>query len=193
MPGSVVLRGDRVTLRTIDESDFDFLQRARANPELRYPMGNPTPRSRSSMEPAPDEDGTARFIVTLDGPDVGPGPVGRDGGGRVDADAVERLGWTAVENADWRRPEVSYWLAPEAQGEGYGKEAIALTVEFAFREYDRPAVAAQVYDHNEASRGVLESLGFELEGRLRKDRYIDGAYRDTCWYGLLRSEWDGRD
>lgn len=183
MPGARIASGERVTLRTVEDDDREFLARAGANPELRYPMGNPSPRSLAAMSgPDPDDD-SDRFLVCLDGPDAGPGG--------VEEGETERIGWAAVEDADWRRPQLSYWLAPEYQGEGYGREAIGLVVEFAFRAYDRPAVAAQVYDHNAASRGVLESLGFEQEGRLRKERFIDGEYRDTLWYGLLREDWDG--
>jgi hypothetical protein len=39
MPGARVASGERVTLRTAEEEDAAFLQRAHANPELRYPLG----------------------------------------------------------------------------------------------------------------------------------------------------------
>jgi ribosomal-protein-alanine N-acetyltransferase len=50
-------------------------------------------------------------------------------------------------------------------------------------------VGAIAYDFNDASRGLLESLGFTEEGRTRKDRFINGEYIDTIQYGLLRKEW----
>jgi len=37
------------------------------------------------------------------------------------------------------------------------------------------------------------SLGFTEEGRIRKDRFIDGEYVDTVQYGLLRREWRERE
>jgi len=53
-------------------------------------------------------------------------------------------------------------------------------------------VGAVAYEDNDASRGLLESLGFSEEGRIRKDRFIDGEYADTIHYGLLREEWQER-
>jgi RimJ/RimL family protein N-acetyltransferase len=37
---------------------------------------------------------------------------------------------------------------------------------------------------------LLDSLGFTEEGRIRRDMFVDGAYRDTVLYGLLREAWD---
>lgn len=183
MPGARVTRGERVTLRTIEREDVPFLQRAFANPGIRYPIGNPV-RNRESIDVSDDERGTDRFLVCLDGADAAPG--------KPDEGDVRRLGSVSVEDAHYRRPELGYWLVPEVHGEGYGTEAVSLVVDYVFRTYDLPAVGAIVYEFNDASRGLLESLGFSEEGRIRKDRFIDGEYVDTIQYGLLRREWRDR-
>lgn len=179
MPGPVVSEGERVTLRTAEDEDLSFLQRGRTNPDVRYPLGN-SPDNREGMELAgEDED---QFLVTLD--DAGPGT--------PDASEVERIGAVSVSDTSWRRPELGYWLAPEYHGQGYGTEAVELTVEYVFRTYDHPAVGAGVYAFNDASRRLLESLGFEEEGRTRRDRFVDGEYVDTVQYSLLREDWRER-
>jgi RimJ/RimL family protein N-acetyltransferase len=179
MPGALVETGDRVTLRTSESEDVPFYQRTRANPELRIPIGNPV-TSRDELDGVDGSDDDY-FVVCVES-DPPPGQPDDD---------LRRVGGVSVTGADWRRPELGYWIAPEDQGEGYGKEAVSLAVDYAFRTYDRPAVEAKVYDSNDASRGLLESLGFEEEGRLRRRRFIDGEYVDTVYYGLLRAEWDG--
>lgn len=181
MPGALVERGDRIALRTLEDEDRPFVQRLSTNPELRVPMGNPV-QSRSDLEGFTEGD-SDQFAVTLE-EDPPPGQPPED---------VEPVGTVTVSDMDWRRPELSYWLVPEVQGEGYGREAIARAVGYTFRTYDHPGVEARTYDFNDASRGVLESLGFEQEGRLRKRRFIDGRYVDVLWYGLLRADWDGPD
>jgi RimJ/RimL family protein N-acetyltransferase len=181
MPGARIAEGERVTLRTVEREDAPFVQRGSANPELRYPLGTPL-RSQEAID-IPDEDAD-RFLVCLDGDDAGPG--------QPNEGHVRRIGAIGVEDADWRRPELGYWLAPELRGEGYGKEALSLVVEYTFRTYAHPAVGAAAYDFNEASRGLLDSLGFSEEGCIRKDRFIDGEYVDTIQYGLLRREWRER-
>jgi ribosomal-protein-alanine N-acetyltransferase len=186
MPGALVSQGDRVTLRTVEADDLGFVQRASANPEVRVPIGNPV-RSRGRLEDARedrDEGEGEGFLVCLeDDPDPG----------QPDEGSVERIGQVMVDDVSYRRPDLGYWLAPEYHGEGYGKAAVALVVEFVFRSYDHPAVGAVAYEFNDASRGLLESLGFEEEGRIRRDRFVDGEYVDTYVYGLLREDWRGAD
>jgi len=182
MPGAVVERGDRVALRTLEEEDIPVTQRLSTNPELRIPMGTPV-RSLSELEDAAGDGDGDRFAITIEADPV-PGQPGED---------VELVGAVYLSDMDWRRPELSYWVVPEAQGEGYGGEAVAVAIDYAFRTYDHPGIEARTYDFNDGSRGLLESLGFEQEGRLRKRRFVDGRYVDVVWYGLLREEWDGRE
>ena len=185
MPGARVAEGERVSLRTVEREDLSFVQRGCANPGLRYPLGNPV-RTREEIGESigNGNEGEDRFLVCLDGDDAGPG--------QPDEADVRRIGVVSVGDTDWRRPELGYWLVPEIHGEGYGTEAVSLVVEYVFRVYSHPAVGAAAYEFNEASRGLLESIGFAEEGRVRKDRFIDGEYVDTIQYGLLREEWRER-
>lgn len=180
MPGARITGGERVTLRSVEGEDVPFLQRAFANPEIRYPLGNPL-KTQEEVKEWQDERDDDRFLVCLDGDNAGPGA--------PDEDDITRIGAASVHGADWRRPELGYWLVPEVHGEGYGTEAVSLVLDYIFRVYDHPAVGAVAYEFNEASRGLLESLGFGEEGQIRRGRFIDGEYRDLILYGLLREEW----
>lgn len=182
MPGPRVRSGESTSLRTAEREDVPFLQRGWANPEIRRPIGSPV-LDREHFEEHLDESDADRFLVCLDGDDAGPG--------RPDEGDVERIGAVTVEDADWKRPEVTYWLVPNARGEGYGREAVSLIVDYAFRTYDAPAVGAGVYASNDASRNLLESLGFVEEGRQRAYMYVDGEHRDRIQYGIRREEWRG--
>lgn len=179
MPGARVSTGERVTLRTVESEDIPFLQRASSNPELRYPLGNPV-RTRQQFESS-SGTGTTRFLVCLD--DEGADP------GKPSEDEVTRIGQVNVEDADYKRPELGYWLIPDVHGKGYGKETVSLAIDYAFREYATPAIGAKAFKFNDASRGLLKSLGFVEEGRQRKFMFVDGAHRDMVLYGLLREEW----
>ena len=180
MPGAVVSEGERVTLRTVEEEDRTFCQRASANPEIRVGIGNPV-RSRAELGDVAEKEDGDQFLVCLDDEAAGLGS--------PDEEQTTRIGWVGVDDVSYRRPDLAYWLATEFHGEGYGTEAVALLVDYTFATYDHPAVGAIAYDFNDASRGLLESLGFEEEGKIRRDRFIDGEYVDTVHYGLLREEW----
>jgi ribosomal-protein-alanine N-acetyltransferase len=179
MPGVRVTSGERVTLRTVEREDIPFLQRASANPAIRYPLGTSV-KNQEQLEEGFEDASNDQFLV-CEGDDAGPG--------QPDEDEVRPIGVVSVEDADWRRPELGYWLVPEIHGNGYGKESVSLVIDYVFRVYDHPAVGAIAYDFNDASRGLLQSLGFTEEGRIRKDRFINGEYIDSIQYGLLRQEW----
>lgn len=182
MPGPVVARGERITLRTYEEEDVPFRQRGCTNPEIRYPLGTPV-RNQEQLDDLGDDDGSDNFVVCLDGDDAE--------SGQPSEDTVELAGMVGIHDADYKRPALGYWLVPEVHGQGYGKESVSLAVDYVFRTYDVPAVEAHAYDFNDASVGLLESLGFTREGRLRKFMFVDGAHRDALQYGLLREEWLG--
>lgn len=180
MPGAIVKRGDSVTLRMLERDDLDLWQRGAANPELRHLTGNSKARNRDELEETFEDENVMPLLVCLDdGDEAGP----------VDADAVQRIGLAVVK--EWgRNPILGIWLLPEMHGEGYGKEGGSLLVDYTFRTYEAPTVKAKAFDYNEPSRGLLEKLGFQEEGRLRKDAFIDGTYRDAVMYGILREEWE---
>lgn len=188
MPGAVVEAGDRLSLRTLEAEDLPFVRRAFADPEIRYPMGNPVRGGdavESWFETLVDGDDETHFLVCRDDDGAGPGV--------VDESETVRLGAVSLSGLTWRRPELAYWLVPEHRGAGYGREAVALAVGFAFATEPTPAVGASAYAGNDASRGLLESLGFVQEGRMRRRRFVDGEYRDAVTYGLLREEWGDAD
>ena len=82
-----------------------------------------------------------------------------------------------------------YWVLPEHQGNGYVTEATELALDYAFGERRLAKVFAHVLVPNEGSWHVLEKLGFQREGRQRKESFVDGERVDTYRYGLLAEEW----
>ncbi|WP_049971292.1 GNAT family N-acetyltransferase [Haladaptatus cibarius] len=180
MPGASVQSSERITLRTVEKEDIRFIQRAMANPELRYPIGNRL-MNQTQLEEHIENDDSDRFLVCLE--------EGEASSEQPDEADVTRIGEVAVMDADWKRPELGYWLVPEVHGQGYGTEAVSMVIDDTFRQYDTPAIGAEAYDFNDASRGLLESLGFSEEGRRRKFMFINGAHRDMVQYGLLRDDW----
>lgn len=167
------LGGERVTLRPVEREDAEFVQRASNEPELRVPLGGSRPANEAqvtdSIQNRAESDDCIDLLVCLDEP----------------------IGNVQLERLSRTRPTISYWIVTERQGEGYATEAVSLVIDYLFETFDRPGVYAFTSDGNEASRGLLESLGFRQEGRFRKDQFVDGEYVDTVHYGLLREAWTG--
>ena len=184
MPGPVAERGERVTFRTVERDDAALQQRATTDPRLRFLLGMDQPRTedeaRDLVENRSERDTTLSFVVCLDDGDAPDG--------HPDDDTTP-IGMVHAFGTDGERAHLAYWLLPDHHEEGYGREAAALLVDTVFRDHDVHSVGAGAFAHNDASRGLLESLGFTQERRKREAAYADGEYRDFVDYGLLRREW----
>jgi len=84
--------------------------------------------------------------------------------------------------------EIGYMLLREHWGTGIAAEAVAAVIDQIFAEGQR-RVFADTDPENVQSRGLLERLGFKLEGHLRAEWETHIGVRDTTLYGLLREEW----
>ncbi len=77
----------------------------------------------------------------------------------------------------------------DAQGKGYGLEAMKLALDYCFKRLNLHKIIAGTVVDNIAPQKHYEKLGFTVEGRFRKEAFIDGEYRDTIRVGILREEW----
>ena len=89
-----------------------------------------------------------------------------------------------------RRAELAVVLAPDSANRGYGREAIALMLEYAFMQLNLNRVFLQVHADNARAIHVYEKCGFKREGCLRAHFYCDGRYIDAVQMGILRGEWE---
>ncbi len=81
----------------------------------------------------------------------------------------------------------------ENRGKGYGREAMQLGLDFAFRELNLHRVCLTVFSYNEAAIKLYEGLGFVREGVYREHLQRDGRRYDMILFGLLRAEWQKSD
>ncbi len=84
--------------------------------------------------------------------------------------------------------EIGYYLRPDCWNQGLATEAVGALVPFGFRELAAHRLYARVDPENPASARVLESVGFRLEGRFRRDSFIKGEWRDSLIYALLAGD-----
>lgn len=77
----------------------------------------------------------------------------------------------------------------EFQGRGFGSDALAVLLDFAFGELRLERVWLDVYDFNARAIRSFEKNGFVHEGRQRRARYQRGRYYDVLRMAILRDEW----
>lgn len=171
------LETERVTLHPADEEDVPFLRANRNDPRVRA--------TRHAHLPA-DEDWAGERLG---------GTMGRNGdsiGLLVCAEGepvgfvflVREHPWTHVD----RDGELGYWITPDEWGNGYATAAANRTVDYAFSELGLHRITASALASNEASKRVLEKVGFVEEGVARRSTLVDGEWCDVVRYGLLRNE-----
>lgn len=77
---------------------------------------------------------------------------------------------------------------PADRRQGYGREAMTLALGYCFGELNLQRVALTVLDNNPLAQRLYETLGFEVEGRLRRATHVDGQYHDVIVMSVLSPE-----
>ncbi|MEO8524069.1 MAG: GNAT family protein [Caldimonas sp.] len=91
------------------------------------------------------------------------------------------------------RAELGYALGRTYWGQGLMQEALEALVGSAFHSMGLRRLEAEVDTRNRPSARLLERLGFRKEGLMRGRWVTKGEVKDMEMYGLLRSEWPGRE
>ena len=81
----------------------------------------------------------------------------------VKKESGEFLGCGGLHKVNTRTPELGIWLKKTAHGNGYGREAMAITKEWADKNLDYEYILYPVAEKNAPSRKIPESLGGKIE------------------------------
>ncbi len=87
-----------------------------------------------------------------------------------------------------RRAEFQIMIAPEYQGRGIASRAARLAMEYGFSVLNLYKIYLIVDKDNERAMHIYRKLGFEVEGLLRHEFFINGQYRDVTRMCLFQHE-----
>ena len=96
---------------------------------------------------------------------------------------------------DWdryhRHIAIGFDVHRDEWGKGIGSEVVTAVCAYAMDHLGVHRIEAHVMKGNRASQKLLESVGFEQEGVLRKRMYKDGRQHDVLVYSLVihKQEW----
>jgi RimJ/RimL family protein N-acetyltransferase len=192
----ILLQTERLILRRFVASDVDALYDLDNDPEvMRYINGGtPTPRDVVQDDILPvflhyDErlPGFGFWAVT-------------------DRETGDFLGWFSFRPSKDTPGEVilGYRLCKAAWGQGYAAEGACALIHKGFSEWGVQRVVATTYEHNLASRRVMEKLGMALVRRFRvtaedilqADTYHAASVEvwegDDVEYAMERADWEGQ-
>ena len=169
-----MIRGKKVTLRTIRESDIDKLLDLICDIENRgdyVPLDLP---SQVEIRKRFQEDGflgsneSTLLICTAD---------------RI-------VGTVSFMHAGYHDGlELGYAVFDEMdRSKGYATDALSSLVKFLFGTKKINRLQVSIMPGNSASKRVAEKCGFQFEGTMRGAVFHRGAYQDMELYSLLRAE-----
>jgi ribosomal-protein-alanine N-acetyltransferase len=83
-----------------------------------------------------------------------------------------------------RSAQVGYWIDEAYAGRGIIPTALAMALDQCFFGIGLHRIEATIRPENQASRRVVEKLGFREEGLRRRSLHIDGAWHDHIGYAM---------
>lgn len=104
----------------------------------------------------------------------------------------ELIGVTGLHRLDWRdrRGDLGLLIGDKEEwGKGYGTEATRLMLDYAFGTLNLNKVTLEVFSNNPGGLRAYEKAGFQREGLLRQQHFIEGRYVDGIVMGMLREQW----
>jgi RimJ/RimL family protein N-acetyltransferase len=174
-----MLRGNKVVLRAVEKEDQETLWRFWNDLEIELAGGGDPPspvslerlRARFEREEREGTRDKTDFIIEADGVRIGEC-------GLFHFDLAARhceLGITIGER--------DYW------GRGYGRDAVRVLLDYAFRIRNFRRVWLETHASNERAIRAYRACGFVEEGRMREHIWLAGRYVDNVIMGVLREEW----
>lgn len=100
----------------------------------------------------------------------------------------EFIGVISLHNIkyEYQNGEIGYWTRKKFWRNGYAKEAAKLLIKYAFQELKLIRIYATLQKENTGSLALLISLGFEVEGLMRKSVKNKGIFVDRYICSLIK-------
>lgn len=95
-------------------------------------------------------------------------------------------------NREHKKAELGYWIGKPFWNKGYATEAAEAMLKFGFEDLGLERIHANYFARNTASGKVMEKLGMQHEGTLRKDIKKWGKFEDIKIFGILKSEYQSK-
>jgi diamine N-acetyltransferase len=169
------LAGKVARLRAVERADLPSLRSWRSEPAMwSLTMGFRAPIMEAGDEAWFDDlgrrIGSDRVVFAVD--DIASGQLA----GLAQITDIDRVSGTAVFGMQ---------LGPDSRGRGIGGEALSLTIAYARDALNLRKLTLEVVAYNTRAEQLYERAGFELEGTLRRQYYLGGAYHDVKIMGLF--------
>lgn len=171
------LKGERIYLRPIMESDAPILLKSTKEEEIRYMTGTKSTFSleqiKSYINKISNDPSRNDFAICLKETDQ----------------MIGELSITDIEE-DAKKAGLRISMnSIELTGKGYGTEAIKLVLKFVFEDLKLNRLQLEVFSHNLRGIRTYEKVGFIKEGTLREALNYNGKYSDEIIMSILKKDY----
>lgn len=172
------LVGEKLYLRPLQETDLTekYLNWINDHEVTRYMESGTFPATLNSLKQYYDQHQDSRSAMLF---------------AIVDQESDEHVGNITLSLINWvhRTCEIGIMIGEKAfWARGYMFEAENLLLDYAFNRLNLQKVTAGAVIKNSGVIITMKKLGFQLEGRLRRQIFVDGEFVDVVRMGLLREE-----
>ncbi len=173
-----MLKGEKVILRAVEKDDLKRLWELEQNVDLlEWSQPDWMPKSLAAREKEYEKQIEERhaeridFVIEADGKVIG----------RIGIVHQNRMAHNAIFGMGI--------FDREYLGRGYGRDAVRVFIDWAFRILNFRRLSLDVLAPNERAIEAYQACGFREEARLRQHSVFRGQPVDLIYMGLLRSEW----
>jgi RimJ/RimL family protein N-acetyltransferase len=167
-----MLRGPRIVLRPVEDSDAPHIQRWMNHPEVWRNMDYERPFSLEDVKEDIERSRTDGVPFTIEAAGT---PIGR-------------IGLNQFRARDRIAALYLYIGEPGAWGQGYAHEALDTLLAYAFERFDLWQVELWTLADNEKAIRVYEKCGFVREATLRERSWKEGRWVDRMVMSVNRDE-----
>ena len=173
-----MLSGEKVILRAIQREDLRLLNRYNNDLAVELAGGGdpPMPQALARLEAEYEQQWSSG---------------GRDGASFAIEAEGKFIGQCALFNFDHTAQTAELGITigdKDYWGRGYGREAVSLLLNYAFRYRNLRRVWLRVDGRNERAQRAYRACGFVEEGRLRAHVWSDSAYDDLVLMAVDQPE-----
>lgn len=98
---------------------------------------------------------------------------------------IGTTGFWRLDKAHYRA-EIGYMLHSHYWQKGIMKEAVNITIDWAFSKTAIHSIEANINPGNNPSAALLKSMGFEQEAYFKENYYFNGVFKDSIIFSLVK-------
>jgi aminoglycoside 6'-N-acetyltransferase len=168
---NVVLTGRSIRLRPWRADDVERLEAILAEPSVARWWNPPGPRGVAAAWLEEEGKGSVTFVIEHDGAMIG------------------SIQYSEQEDPEYRSAGIDLFLSTDAQGRGFGPDAIRTVARYLFDERGHHRLTIDPAAGNERAIRAYSRIGFRPVGIMRAyERGPDGSWHDGLLMDMLAGE-----